>query len=159
MCAETCHWRCHRMLLSDALAVRGGCHVLHLMQRGKPPLPHKLTNFARVEGTAITYPAGLQEEAGGPREAAGTAAGAGEAARTGGQKRISSFFKQQTQEDKERQHRQEQMQAEEQRRQREQRAQKRAAAAGQGEPGQARPHASFQPQQAAPKRRKAAQGC
>ena len=124
MCAETCHWRCHRMLLSDALAVRN-CRVLHLMQRGKPPLPHKLTNFARVEGTAITYPPPQQEEAGRPREAAGTAAGAGEAAKAGGQKRMSSFLKQQTQEDTKRQQ-QEQARAEEQRRQREQRAQKRA---------------------------------
>lgn len=43
------------MLLSDALHVRG-IRVLHLMQRGKPPMPHKLTKFARCEGERITYP-------------------------------------------------------------------------------------------------------
>lgn len=54
-CAETCYWRCHRKLISDALQVRG-VRVLHLMQAGKQPLPHKLTQFARVEGQRITYP-------------------------------------------------------------------------------------------------------
>ena len=140
----------------------GLCHrpggAAHLMQRGKPPLPHKLTKFARVEGTAITYPAGQQEGAGGAQEVAGAAARTGEAAKAGGQKRISSFFKQQSKGDKERQQQeQQQARAEEQRRQRQQRAQKRTAAAERTEVGQASPHASFQTKQAAPKRRQAAQ--
>ncbi len=54
MCAEAVPWRCHRSLIADALVVRGirveeivgstGCRV------------HALTPFARVDGTAITYP-------------------------------------------------------------------------------------------------------
>jgi uncharacterized protein (DUF488 family) len=54
MCAEAVPWRCHRSLIADARVVRGirveeiigstGCR------------PHALTSFARVDGTAITYP-------------------------------------------------------------------------------------------------------
>jgi uncharacterized protein (DUF488 family) len=54
MCAEAVPWRCHRSLIADALVVRGfrveeiigttGCRV------------HALTPFAKVDGTAITYP-------------------------------------------------------------------------------------------------------
>ncbi|EFN53409.1 hypothetical protein CHLNCDRAFT_13097, partial [Chlorella variabilis] len=61
MCAETCHWHCHRMLLCDALEVHG-CQVRHIMQRGKAPLAHQLTKFARVHGTTITYPAAAQQQ-------------------------------------------------------------------------------------------------
>lgn len=88
MCAETCHWHCHRMLLCDALEVHG-CQVRHIMQRGKAPLAHQLTKFARVHGTTITYPAAAQQQ-----EAGSDAAG---------QRRISKFFKQQTTEERQRQ--------------------------------------------------------
>ncbi|HYE21560.1 MAG TPA: DUF488 domain-containing protein [Tepidisphaeraceae bacterium] len=54
MCAEAVPWRCHRSLIADALVVRGWT-VLDVMSRTKVT-PHKLTNFARVEGTRITYP-------------------------------------------------------------------------------------------------------
>ena len=65
MCAEAVPWRCHRSLIADALVVRGWT-VLDVMSATKAS-PHKLTPFARVEGTQVTYPA---EEGG--AEAAGT---------------------------------------------------------------------------------------
>src|SRR5882672_8881791 len=54
MCAEAVPWRCHRSLIADALVVRG-LEVLDLfsVQSAKP---HKLTDFAKVEGTCLTYP-------------------------------------------------------------------------------------------------------
>lgn len=54
MCAESSYLRCHRLLLSDALVVRG-VSVIHVVD-DKPDEPHQLTSFARVEGTCITYP-------------------------------------------------------------------------------------------------------
>jgi uncharacterized protein (DUF488 family) len=59
MCAEALPWRCHRSLISDALLVRG-ITVAHIIGPG-PPRPHRLTPFARVEGTQITYPAPAEE--------------------------------------------------------------------------------------------------
>ena len=55
LCAEAVPWRCHRSLISDALLIRG-CEVLDIMT-AKKVTPHKLTRFARVDGTRITYPA------------------------------------------------------------------------------------------------------
>jgi uncharacterized protein (DUF488 family) len=60
MCAEAVPWRCHRSLISDALTARG-YQVEHIMSATKSN-PHTMTSFARVEGTAVTYPAGAQEE-------------------------------------------------------------------------------------------------
>ena len=54
MCAEAVPWRCHRSLISDALLVRGW-NVMDVMAAGKAS-PHKLTKFARVEGTDVSYP-------------------------------------------------------------------------------------------------------
>jgi uncharacterized protein (DUF488 family) len=54
MCAEAVPWRCHRSLIADALLVRGW-QVLDLMSATKAT-PHKLTPFAKVEGTRIEYP-------------------------------------------------------------------------------------------------------
>ncbi len=54
MCAEALPWRCHRSLIADALTVRG-LIVAHIMA-GKTVQPHRLTPFARVAGTRITYP-------------------------------------------------------------------------------------------------------
>jgi uncharacterized protein (DUF488 family) len=34
MCAETCWWRCHRMLVADALVLRGA-EVVHLLDAGR----------------------------------------------------------------------------------------------------------------------------
>jgi uncharacterized protein (DUF488 family) len=55
MCAEAVPWRCHRSLVSDALLVRG-IDVLEIVGNPAPKM-HKVTPFARVDGTHITYPA------------------------------------------------------------------------------------------------------
>ncbi len=54
MCAEAVPWRCHRSLVADALTVRGIPAVEILSPTNARE--HKLTPFARVEGTSITYP-------------------------------------------------------------------------------------------------------
>lgn len=54
MCAEAVPWRCHRSLVADALVIRG-VTVMDIVS-ASPPRPHKLTPFARVRGTRITYP-------------------------------------------------------------------------------------------------------
>lgn len=60
MCAEAVPWRCHRSLVADAITARGG-HVEHIMGPGHAN-PHRLTSFAKVEGTRITYPAAEEPE-------------------------------------------------------------------------------------------------
>jgi uncharacterized protein (DUF488 family) len=54
MCAEAVPWRCHRSLIADSLLARG-MPVAHIMSASKAE-PHKLTSFARVSGTTVTYP-------------------------------------------------------------------------------------------------------
>ncbi len=54
MCAEGNPFRCHRLLVADALTARG-VHVLHISSR-KTAKEHHVTPFARVEGTRVTYP-------------------------------------------------------------------------------------------------------
>lgn len=54
MCAEAVPWRCHRILIADALTAKG-IEVRHILGDDAPQ-PHKLTAFARVEGGAVTYP-------------------------------------------------------------------------------------------------------
>src|SRR5678816_3060545 len=54
-CTEADFWRCHRLLVSDAMLLRG-YRVGHILSYDKVE-PHKLTSFARVEGLHITYPA------------------------------------------------------------------------------------------------------
>jgi uncharacterized protein (DUF488 family) len=55
MCAEAVPWRCHRSLIGDAMIVRGW-QVIDLMNE-RSAKPHKLTDFASVDGTRLTYPA------------------------------------------------------------------------------------------------------
>lgn len=55
MCAEAVPWRCHRSLIADAMLVRGW-EALDIYD-AKKASAHKLTPFAKVEGTQITYPA------------------------------------------------------------------------------------------------------
>ncbi len=55
MCAEAVPWRCHRSMIADALAARGVA-VEHIMSAAKKNA-HKMTSFARVEGTRVSYPA------------------------------------------------------------------------------------------------------
>ncbi|MGN6818233.1 MAG: DUF488 domain-containing protein [Sphingomonas sp.] len=54
MCAEAVPWRCHRSLVADALMTRD-VPVVEIFSDDKYRL-HKLTPFAEVEGTIITYP-------------------------------------------------------------------------------------------------------
>jgi len=54
MCAEAVPWRCHRSLIADALLVRG-VPVEEIVGSGRTQA-HKLTSFAKVDGTHLTYP-------------------------------------------------------------------------------------------------------
>lgn len=58
MCAEAVPWRCHRSLIADALTVRG-IEVRHIMAIDKWQL-HRMTAFAQVDATRITYPFALE---------------------------------------------------------------------------------------------------
>ena len=54
MCAEAVPWRCHRSLIADALVARGiRVEEISSLTRTQP---HKVTPFAHVFGTEITYP-------------------------------------------------------------------------------------------------------
>lgn len=55
MCAEAVPWRCHRSLVADALAIRGVL-VEEIASKTKRQV-HRMTPFARVQGTSILYPA------------------------------------------------------------------------------------------------------
>jgi len=59
MCAEAVPWRCHRSLIADAVTARGG-HVEHVMGASHAN-PHRLTPFAKVDGSRVTYPADREE--------------------------------------------------------------------------------------------------
>lgn len=54
MCAEAVPWRCHRSLVGDALLVRG--IAVEDIMTATSRKPEKLTSFAKVHGTKITYP-------------------------------------------------------------------------------------------------------
>ena len=54
MCAEAVPWRCHRSLIADALLVRN-ISVEEILSNTRCE-SHKLTAFAHVAGTSITYP-------------------------------------------------------------------------------------------------------
>ena len=54
MFAEAVPWRCHRSLVADALSVRD-IPVVEILTESSYRT-HKLTAFAQVEGTQITYP-------------------------------------------------------------------------------------------------------
>ena len=54
MCSEAVAFRCHRSLIGDALLVRG-IKVLDIYSMTSLK-PHKLTPWAAVRGTRVTYP-------------------------------------------------------------------------------------------------------
>ena len=56
MCAEAVPWRCHRSLIADALVVRG-FQVEDIVSERRRRTVHRLTHFAKLEGTRVTYPA------------------------------------------------------------------------------------------------------
>jgi uncharacterized protein (DUF488 family) len=55
MCAEAVPWRCHRSMIADALVARG-LEVLEISSATRAQ-PHKMTPFAKTEGTKVHYPA------------------------------------------------------------------------------------------------------
>jgi uncharacterized protein (DUF488 family) len=55
MCAEAVPWRCHRSLIADALIARG-IQVLEILSATQSQ-PHAMTQFSKVEGELVTYPA------------------------------------------------------------------------------------------------------
>ena len=57
MCSESVWWRCHRRLLSDALALVHGASVVHLMHDDRQ-VPHPLTEGARLDGDHVVYDIG-----------------------------------------------------------------------------------------------------
>ncbi len=54
MCAEAVPWRCHRSLVADAVTARGA-QVEHIMS-AKHAAPHRMTAFAVVKRSRVTYP-------------------------------------------------------------------------------------------------------
>ena len=54
MCAEAVPWRCHRSLIADALLVHGvdAEEIVSATRLQR----HKLTPFAQVDGSRLTYP-------------------------------------------------------------------------------------------------------
>ena len=63
MCAEAVPWRCHRQLIADALVARG-VEVRHIVGPRAPSV-HRLTPFARLDGTRVIYDRGQLELSGG----------------------------------------------------------------------------------------------
>jgi uncharacterized protein (DUF488 family) len=59
MCAEAVPWRCHRLLISDAL-VALDCSVLHIMDAGTES--HRLTSFGRIDAGRVRYDVATQSE-------------------------------------------------------------------------------------------------
>ena len=59
MCAEALPWRCHRSLIADAVLAHGLVveDIFVSPQGSSSRRPHVLTNFARVEGDRVWYPA------------------------------------------------------------------------------------------------------
>jgi len=56
LCAEAVPWRCHRQLIADALVARG-IEVRHVLGPVAAQ-PHRLTPFARLEGSRLLYDGG-----------------------------------------------------------------------------------------------------
>lgn len=58
MCAEAVPWRCHRSLIADAVLARGIAveDVMVSADGRSVRKPHRMTPFARVEGTRVYYP-------------------------------------------------------------------------------------------------------
>jgi len=54
MCAEALAWRCHRLLIADALAARG--IIAEHITNKTTCKPHTYPPFAKVEGNNVTYP-------------------------------------------------------------------------------------------------------
>jgi uncharacterized protein (DUF488 family) len=57
LCAEALPWRCHRSLIADAALARGWTVSDILSER--EARQHRLTDFARIEGTSVIYDGGV----------------------------------------------------------------------------------------------------
>lgn len=60
MCAEAVPWRCHRLLISDALLVHGW-KIVHILSTKTSNL-HGLTPFAKRTGNRLIYPKPVEFE-------------------------------------------------------------------------------------------------
>ena len=60
MCSEAVPWRCHRSMISDAVAARGWevCHILDSSLSA-----HAITRWAVVEGDEVRYPPASGDQA------------------------------------------------------------------------------------------------
>jgi uncharacterized protein (DUF488 family) len=58
MCAEAVPWRCHRSLIGDAVLAREGLveDIFVQPDSRSSRKPHRMTPFARVEGSRLFYP-------------------------------------------------------------------------------------------------------
>ncbi|MCW3982543.1 MAG: DUF488 domain-containing protein [Candidatus Bathyarchaeota archaeon] len=54
MCAEALPWKCHRILISDALVARHVL-VLHIISK-TDTITHQLNELAQVDGNKVSYP-------------------------------------------------------------------------------------------------------
>jgi uncharacterized protein (DUF488 family) len=63
MCAEAVPYQCHRRLISDWVALHG-MEVTHILDVGRSE-PHRVTEFARLDGDDVRYDRGVQLELGG----------------------------------------------------------------------------------------------
>ncbi len=59
MCAEALPWKCHRILISDALVARH-VRVLHIISK-TDTITHQLNELAQVEGGKVSYPLYVKE--------------------------------------------------------------------------------------------------
>jgi uncharacterized protein (DUF488 family) len=59
MCAEALPWKCHRILIADALIARR-VRVLHIISK-TGTITHELSETAHVEGTKVIYPLYVKE--------------------------------------------------------------------------------------------------
>jgi uncharacterized protein (DUF488 family) len=58
MCAEAVPYRCHRRLISDWVVLHGR-PVLHILDSRRVE-PHRVTEFARLDGNLVRYDSGAQ---------------------------------------------------------------------------------------------------
>jgi uncharacterized protein (DUF488 family) len=59
MCAEALPWKCHRILIADALIARR-VRVLHIISKTST-ITHELSETAYMKGTKVTYPLYVKE--------------------------------------------------------------------------------------------------
>ena len=54
MCVEVIPWKCHRIVLSDAL-IANGFEVLHILGKSSPK-KHTIAKWPKVDGKRLTCP-------------------------------------------------------------------------------------------------------